>query len=178
MKTLLILIALSLVSTSWAQSPDERRAERMRQREALHQKMFQALQGDNLDRSLRDMEKMMNEMMSDMQMDMQEFNFSSRTSALTPFTYDWRMNEKGRSLVITPQSKETKLDVKVENQLLTIQSNMKQGEAKRIMSVPQDCDPDRVKMEEKDGNLVLFFPFKSKESGLKPLSGGKNDVQT
>jgi hypothetical protein len=178
MKPLLLYVAMVVSLSSTADDPRQRHFERLRQREELHQKMFQALRGHDLESSMLEMEKMMNEMMSDLHSDMQGFSAFSAPSFQAPFRYDWRMNDVGRSLVITPSSKETKLDVKVENQLLTIQSIMKNGEAKKIMSVPPDCDADKVKMEEKDGNLVLFFPFKSKDSDLKPLPGAKDDVQT
>lgn len=149
--------------------------KRMRMREEMHRRMMKKLlKGNGPDQDLfSDMEKFMDEIMTD------SFNGFSSFSRTTSENYklEWTETKAGRTLLITPDSPEQKLDINVSNGFIEIKGRKEHKTSNgafysnfaNSFNVPGDCDPGKVKMEEKDGKILMHFPFKTvKAVDIKP----------
>jgi HSP20 family molecular chaperone IbpA len=150
--------------------------KKLKMREEMHRRLLdKLLHGVGSDQDMfSDMEKMMEEMMKE--------SFSGFSSSLTisgdaQFKMEWSESKAGRTLEITPKDPEQQLDINISNGLITIQGKAKSevGGAVTLsnfsnsLSVPSDCDASKVKMDHKDGKLLVQFPFlKTKEVEVKP----------
>ncbi len=163
--------------------------KQMELREELHRKMIENLfHGTHDDQLFKDMEKLMDDAMKD--------SFGAGTSSFSysfgaqNFETDWQESEAGRTLFITPQSKDQKLDINVQQGMVTIKgksetktpNGTKVSDFQNSFSIPQDCDSTKVKMDQKNGKIVMFFPWKTlkKEVPEKneriPLPKAESDV--
>lgn len=182
MKNLILILLLSLTQISWAQNTLEERMQRYNQ---FHQKLREQMLKGFDDKSIEDMNRMVDEMMDQSMRDFPSMGLSRFSSGLN---LSWNERKDGRELIIIPKSKEDKLDVQVQNQLITIKTTKTEGnshsESSHAQNVPADCDADGVKMEAREGGLVMFFPWKkglaprnvNPESERKPLKPKKKDI--
>jgi len=69
--------------------------------------------------------------------------------------------------VITPKDPKQQLDIDVKGSLITIKGTTENKNSNgsfvssfsNSFSVPQDCDGAKVGMEQKDGKILVFFPY-------------------
>jgi HSP20 family molecular chaperone IbpA len=165
MYVVLICIFLSIfwAATAFTQKP----APDPRQRyEDLHRKMIENLfYGTHDDKVFEDMEKLMEDSLKDFGMDMNSFTYSLGAQN---FQSEWQESNSGRTLLITPQTKDQKLDINVEKEMVTVKGKSERKTRNGIVSsdfqnsfsIPEDCDSTKVKMDQKDGKIVMFFPWK------------------
>lgn len=166
--------------------------KRLQMREEMHKRMIdKLLLGVGPDKDMfKDMEKFMDEVMSD-----SFTGFDSFTqSPIENFGMEWQETTKGRTLVITPKTPEQQLDINVNNGLVIIKGKLEQKSPNGIsvsnfsnsFNVPEDCDPSKVKMDQKDGKILVQFPYHKAnklktipkaEPELKPIGPSDNDVQ-
>lgn len=166
--------------------------KRMKLREEMHRRMMdKLLHGIGPDQDMfSDLESMMDEMMRD------SFASGGQTSFATlggsNFSSVWTESSSGRTFVITPKDPQQKLDINVNNGTITIKGKAERktsngisvSEFSNTFSVPGDCDPGRVKMDQKDGKILMHFPFhtstkqvpKSPEKRT-PVAPSKDDVE-
>lgn len=141
--------------------------KRLRMREEMHRRMMEKLMnGIGPDHGMfSDMESFLDEVMSD------SFSGSSGFSRKTSRNYrmDWAENKEGRTLIITPKGPEQKLDINVKDGLITIEGKTEEKTAtgtssasfKNSFNVPGDCDDSKVKIDQKDGKILVAFPYKT-----------------
>jgi HSP20 family molecular chaperone IbpA len=196
MKRMYVILGVFLLALLWAFSgftqkqdpPTDPIARHMQLREELHRKMLNNLFHGTHDEDLfRDMEKLMDDAMKDSFSDMSSFSYSFGAQN---FETEWTESESGRTLYITPQSPEQKLDINVEKNMVTIKGKTENktpngtsiSDFQNSFSIPQDCDSSKVKMDQESGKIVMFFPWKTakKESPKKqdrvPLPKDESDV--
>jgi len=172
----LIIIFVTIISMmafgqkSQQDSRQAARQEAMRLREELHRRLLNHLfhGTGTTDDVFKDMDSLFEDVMSDMGED-----FSSGGSKNYEMT--WTESKEGRSLLLSPQDKNQKLEINVEQGMVSIKGNnqVKTPNGTSISSfshsysVPGDCDWTRVKILEKEGKIVLSFPYKSLDSAPK-----------
>lgn len=164
--------------------------KRMRMREEMHRRMMEKLlKGNGPDQDLfSDMEKFMDEIMTD------SFNGFSSFSRTTSENYkiEWTESKSGRTLIITPDSPDQKLDINVSNGFIEIKGKREHkisngafySNFSNRFNVPGDCDEKKLKMEQKDGKILMHFPYravravdiKPKEERI-PVAPSETDVQ-
>ncbi len=173
--TVILLLILSSL-TVFGQKRDTRDADlarikkHMEMREELHRKMLENLMHGRHDENLfGEMEKLFEETMKEAGAT-SSFSFTMGQNVET----EWQENEKGRTLLITPQTKDQKLDINVNGGMVTIKGTSENVNFQNSFSVPQDCDSGKVKMDQKEGKIVMFFPWLSLER--KPMPKTKSDV--
>lgn len=141
--------------------------KRMQLREEMHRRMMDKLmKGVGPDKDMfKDMEQFMDEVMSD---SFSGFDSFTRTTAQN-YKMEWSETSSGRTLTITPKSSEQQLDINVENGFVVIKGKAEHKTPNGVsvsnfsnsFNVPADCDPAKVKMDSKDGKILLNFPFVS-----------------
>lgn len=166
--------------------------KRMKMREEMHRRMMdKLLHGIGPDQDMfSDMESMMEEMMKDSFASGGMSSFSS----IGPSNYmsEWQESTSGRTLIITPRDPKQQLDISINNGFVTIKGKVEKKSPNGIsvsdfsnsFSVPGDCDAGRVKMDQKDGKILMHFPFhtstkqvpKSKPERV-PVPPSKDDVE-
>ena len=182
MKKLIFIFVLCITQVALAQNSQE---ENLRRYNQLHQKLREQMLKGFDDSSIEEMNRMVDEMMDRAMRDFPSMGLSRFSSGLN---LSWNERKDGRELIIIPKSKEDKLDVQVQNQLITIKTTKTEGnshsESSHAQNVPVDCDADGVKMEARKGGLVMFFPWKkgqaprstNPEPERKPLKPQKKDI--
>jgi hypothetical protein len=162
---------------------------RMQLREELHKRMRDhLLLGMGQDQDMfKDLEQMMEEALSDSMSQIDQIG-----GGLSPFKMEWSESQSGRTLVVTPQSPEQKINIDVNATMITIKSESQAKSQHSVSSsamsnsfpVPDDCDGTKVKMDHKDSKFLLVFPFKTVKSiqrpvkeERKPLPPSDQDVQ-
>lgn len=198
---LLIFVALFSVGTILAQqvfktsdnSHDQlrnklRHENRLRKRQEMHQRMLEKLlHGNGPDQDMfKDMEEFMDEAMRD--------TFStSHFAQIQNYKTEWKETSTGRILEITPKSPSQQLDINVSNGFVVIKENIETKTANgssissssNSFNVPEDCDPGKVKMETREGKIVMEFPYavakklelKKVPDNRKPLAPTEQDIQ-
>jgi len=166
----------------------DRIRKHMELREELHRKMLDNLMSGKHDEDLfRDMENLFEDAMKDSLGGRGSFNFSYGAQN---FETEWQESSSGRTLLITPQSKDQKLDINVQNEMVTIKGKSENktpngvtvSDFQNSFSIPQDCDSSKVKMDQKNGKIVMFFPWKAvkktspKKEERSPLPKADSDV--
>jgi len=167
--------------------------KRFKMREEMHRRMMEKLlKGTGSNEELfKDMEQFLDEVMSD---SFSGFDSFTRTTAQN-YKMEWSETKEGRTLEITPKSKDQVLDINVSNGLVIIkgktetksQSGTSVSSFSNSFNIPGDCDPSKVKMNQKDGKILVQFPFwnsneitekqKKDSNGRKPVRPSKDDVQ-
>ena len=158
--------------------PSDLMEKRFKMREEMHRRMMdKLLHGIGPDQ--------------DMFSDMEEMLTDSVTGK-SHFKMLWLENPSGRTLEITPQSPDQKLDIDITNGSINIkgksetksQSGVSYSQFSNSFNVPGDCDSSRVKMEQKDGKILIQFPYvQPKKVAPKPqkdrvpIRPSDNDVQ-
>ncbi len=169
----------------------DRMKRRMELREEMHKRMRdKLLHGIGPDQDMfKDLEKMMEETMAD------SFSqFDQLTSVSSQFQSEWTESKTGRTLVITPKDPNQKMNIDVNASMVTIKGESTQNQNgssysssfSNSFSVPDDCDGSRVKMDQKEGKLLIQFPFKSakavalppkQDNQRKPIPKSEGDVE-
>ena len=162
--------------------------KRLQLREEIHRRMMEKLMnGNGSDEDMfKDLEKMAEELMNDSFTGMDSF-----APTTSNFQMEWSETTGGRTLSITPKTPEQKLDINVNNGMITIKGTAEQksqygssvSEFNNSFNVPGDCDPTKVKMDQKNGKILLNFPFRTAKSiqkkpqdQRKPLPKSEDDV--
>lgn len=115
-------------------------------------------------------------------------SFAPRTSN---FSAEWTETKEGRTLVITPKTPDQQLDINVQNGMVTIKgkteektdTGMSSMSFNNSFSVPGDCDASKVKMDQKNGKILVQFPFYSAKAvqvpknNRRPLPPSEGDVE-
>lgn len=192
---LLILGALSTCLAQFSTPPNEpqkfdRQKRRAELREEMHRRMRdKLLRGIGPDQDLfKDMEQMFEDSMND--------SFSSfdsiAGSSSSAFSTEWLETGAGKTLVITPKDPHQQLDIDVKNGMVTIKGKAESKENNssfvssfsNSFSIPGDCDPDKVKTLQKDGKIMLEFPYREmkkvttpKKEERKPLPPAEGAVE-
>jgi HSP20 family molecular chaperone IbpA len=154
----------------------EQLEKKLKLRQEMHRRMLdKLLHGIGPDQDMfSDMEKMMEEMMNE---SLSGFSSSMAISGDSQFKMEWSESKTGRTLQITPKTPEQELDINVANGMITIQGKAKSESQGRVsysnfsnsLSVPADCDASRVKIDQKEGKLLVQFPYlKAKAIEIKP----------
>ncbi len=154
-----------------------RQENRLRMRGEMHRRMMEKLlHGSGPDQDMfQDMEQFMDEAMSDA--------FSIHSNVIRQnYKTEWKETSAGRTLEIIPASPSQQLDIKVSDGFVVINTKETSGNSVSSSSssfnVPQDCDPAKVKMETKDGKIVMQFPYlvAKRLDNRKPVAPSKQDV--
>lgn len=164
----------------------------MELREELHKRMRDTLfNGFLRDEDLfSDMEKLFEDAMSD---SFSSFGPRMGFSSISNYQTNWHEDKSGRTLVIIPKEKNQNLDITVEKGFVTIKGKIetKSGQSSSISSfsnsfnVPSDVDWGKVKMDQKDGKILVHFPWKDLKTIEKkprnderiPLPPSESDVE-
>jgi HSP20 family molecular chaperone IbpA len=175
---------------SFAQNPsDDGLRKRMELREEMHKRIRDKLiYGIGPDQDMfKDIEQMFEESMAE--------SFSGLSVRSSAFQSEWTENSSGRTLIITPQSPEQKLNIDVNSSMITIKGESVQknngstvsSSFSNSFSVPEDCDGSRVQMDQKDGKILVYLPYRSSKTQMpeiklkkperKPLPPSSDDVQ-
>lgn len=183
-------ISQTVQSTPPTRQPFDRAKRRMELREEMHRRMRAKIfhnQGPDQD-MFKDMESEMEAVMADSfgSMDQLKENYSN-------FKSEWSESAEGRVLTLTPQSPEQKLNIDVNATVITIKGESVQKTATSSVSssftnsfpVPGDCDGTKVKMSQKDGNIVMVLPYKVAPKTVKtpakeirkPLPPNAGDIE-
>ena len=163
---------------------------RMELREEMHKRMRdKLLLGIGPDQDMfKDLEQMFEDTMTD------SFSgFDQLGGARSNFHSEWQESKTGRTLVITPQSPEQKLNIDVNATVISIKGESRQQNGGTTISssftnsfpVPDDCDGSRVKMDQIDGKLLVQFPYKKMKSipapptkeERRPIPPSESDIQ-
>lgn len=175
----LILISFSAL----AQHDTEGREKIMKMRLEMHRRMMEKLiNGNGPDDGLfNDMEQMMNDIMKD-----SFTGFDSYSHRPINFKHQWKESTTGRTMEIIPNTPEQQLDINVANNMITIKGKTEIKTANGIQSsnftnsfsVPGDVEAGKMKMDLKDGKILVFFPYwKPTENKRKPVAPSEKDVQ-
>lgn len=151
----------------------DRMKRRMELREEMHRRMRdKLLHGIGPDQDLfKDIEQMFEDSMSDAFSGLDQFQIDSDN-----FKSEWMESKTGRTLVIIPKEKDQKLNIDVSDAAITIKGETQHKTATSTYSstfsnsfpVPDDCDGTKVKMDQKDGKILVQFPFKTGKSVTTP----------
>lgn len=146
------------------QDLSEQMQKRLELREEMHRRMMdKLLRGIGPDQDLfKGMEQMFEESMSD-----SLFSIDTFRSGPSAFASEWVADEKGRTLIITPKDAKQQLDIDVKGQLITIKGKTERSSQNgsfvssfsNSFSVPDDCDGTQVKMDQKEGKILVHFPY-------------------
>ena len=186
MKWWLVILLNIFVVQAFAMTPEERAIRRAELRQQMRERMLNGF-GDDPERTMREMERMMDDLVRDSMREIQNLQMQGFSSG-DPLSMgvrggvmtEWTEDKDGRILTVSPDKPETKMDVQVLNGIVTIKSEVTTPNSKnqftRTQLVPGDCNGDRVRMDTKDGKLILHFPWKSSvkptEKDRKPLKPG------
>jgi HSP20 family molecular chaperone IbpA len=198
MKRMYVTLGIILIALVWAvaalsqmgSSPDtaksqgfDRMKRRMELREEMHRRIRDKLihgRGDDQN-MFKDLEQEFEETMSESFSGLPQFSQGS-----SQFQSEWLETKAGRTLAINPKDQNQKINIDVNASVITIKGESQEKSANGTFSsafsnsfpVPDDCDGTRVKMNSKDGKLLVEIPFKAlKQEVRKPLPASKGDVQ-
>lgn len=193
---LLIFWAGTLLGQQSSRPVDDQESDsmekRLKMREEMHRRMMdKLLNGIGSDEDLfSDMEKFMDEVMTDSFNGLHSF---SRTTSQN-YQIEWTESGAGRTLSITPKTPEQQLDINVADGLITIKGKSEHKTPHGVsysnfsnsFNVPGDCDPSKVKMDQKEGKILVHFPYRNvkavdinppEKDERKPLPPSEGDVQ-
>ncbi len=126
----------------------------MEMREQIHKRIRDhLLNGTGSDEDIfKDMESLFSDVMSDM----------GSLNIQTPKSFDmaWTESQHGRTLLISPKTKDQRLEISVVKDMITIKGGSINSSFTSSYSVPGDCDASKVKMLQKDGKILMNFPYK------------------
>ena len=178
-----LLALLLITSQSFGQHDTEGREKIMKMRMEMHRRMMEKLiNGNGPDDGLfNDMEQMMNDIMKD-----SFTGFDSYAHRPQNFKSQWKESTTGRTLEIIPNTPDQQLDINVANNMITIKgkTEVKTANGDQVsnftnsFSVPGDVEAGKMKMDLKDGKILVFFPYwKPTENKRKPVAPSDKDVQ-
>ena len=198
MKRMYVTLGIILIALVWAvaalsqmgSSQDmaksqgfDRMKRRMELREEMHRRIRDKLingRGDDQN-MFKDLEQEFEDTMSESFSGLGHF-----TQGSAEFESEWLESKSGRTLVITPKNQNQKINIDVNALVISIKGESHEKSANgtfttafsKSFPVPDDCDGAKVKMNSKDGKLLVEIPFKVlKQEVRKPLPAAKGDVQ-
>ena len=201
MKRMYVTLAVIFIALVWAVSaitqtpsrqPFDRMKRRMELREEMHRRIRDKLiNGGSADQDMfKDLEQELEETMAD--------TFSGIGQLSNPsakYTSEWLETKSGRTLVITPKDPNQKINIDVNASAITVKGEIIEKTATTSFTtvfnnsfpVPDDCDGTKVKMDAKDGKLLVVLPYKTfkavtippkaTQPERKPLPPAEGDVQ-
>lgn len=109
--------------------------------------------------------------------------FDTLTPTSQNFEMSWQDSKEGRTLILSPKDEKQRLDINIENGMVSVQGKVekKTSHGSSISSfsnsfnVPSDCDASKVQMDQKDGKIHVFFPYK-KEAVAAPTPNGRRPI--
>lgn len=156
------LTALSQMGPKTVDDPFDQMKRRMELREEMHRRIVDKLMnGVGSDENLfKDLEQEFEDLRP---------NSFSQLKPSANFTSEWLESKSGRTLVITPKDPEQKMNIDVNATQITIKGEVQHKTANSTYSssftnsfpVPSDCDGSKVKMDSKDGKLLVELPYKT-----------------
>lgn len=150
---------------SSTRQPFDRIKRRAELREEMHRRIREMLINGKGDQQnlFKDLEQEFEDTMTD--------SFSGFDPAVieSNFKSEWMQNKLGRTLAITPKDPNQKINIDVNATVITIKGESQQQTGTSTISsafinsfpVPDDCDGTKVKMNSKDGKILVELPFKS-----------------
>lgn len=118
--------------------------------------------------------------------------FDTLTPTSQNFEMSWQESKEGRTLILTPKDEKQRLDINIENGMVSVQGKVekKTSHGSSISSfsnsfnVPMDCDASKVQMDQKDGKIHVFFPYKkgavaipNPPNGRRPIPPSDEDIE-
>lgn len=208
MKRMYVTLAIMLSLLLWAVTgfgqkkvprttdrPEDSFQQKLQLRDEIHRRMMnKLLHGMGPDEDLfKDLEQMMDESMKDSFSGFDSLDSIDSIGGRLSSSYqaEWQESDLGRTLVLTPQSPEQQLDINVQNNLVTIKGKKEvksaQGSSQtsfaNSFSVPADCDGARVKIQQKDGKILIELPYRQakkvsspRKEERTPIKPDKSDV--
>lgn len=146
-------------------APFDRQKRRAELREEMHRRIRDMLingRGDQQD-LFKDLEQELEDTMAD------SFSGLDQSLVVSNLKSEWTETKQGRTLVITPKDQNQKINIDVNATVITIKGETQQQSATTTSSstfinsfpVPDDCDGTRVKMDSRDGKILVVLPYKS-----------------
>jgi HSP20 family molecular chaperone IbpA len=179
MYVILLIIVLGFIGMVYAigqtqsqtkpQSPTRQPFDRIKRRAELREEMHRRIRemlingkGDQQN-LFKDLEQEFEDTMTD------SFSGFDQGVVESNFKSEWTQNTHGRTLVITPKDPSQKINIDVNAALITIKGESQKQTATSTISsafinsfpVPDDCDGTKVKMNSRDGKILVELPFKS-----------------
>ncbi|MGE3611083.1 MAG: Hsp20 family protein [Bacteriovoracaceae bacterium] len=165
---ILFLSAATVVGQKMSPESDfDRIKRRMELREEMHRRMLNKLfNGVGPDQDMfKDMEEILEE----------EAGLPS-ISMTSTYETEWQEGPQGKILVVKPKNKDQQLDINVSGELVTIsgKNEVKSSSGTSVssfsnsFSIPEDCDGSRVKIDQKDGKILVSFPYRKVKTISKP----------
>lgn len=189
---LLLSFSLSVLAQGPGQDSQKEALKRaLEMREQIHRRLmehlFNGTPGKD-DEIFKDMEALFEDVMSGMRGNFQDLAGDSKA-----YDMAWTESREGRTLLLSPHDKKQRLEINVEKGMVTIKgqkeekvgNNSSVSSFSHIYSVPNDCDWTRVKMLEKEGKILMTFPYKTSKSAppqkkekneRKPVGPSEDDV--
>ena len=169
-----------IITTEQVPQGFDRAKRRMELREEMHKRMRdKILHGIGPDQDLfQDMGQMFEDSMGDI-------------GETQHFEMNWVESPEGRTLTVIPKDKKQQLDIDVRQGAVTIKGKVEKkltngtsvSNFSNMVSIPEDCDETKVKMDQKEGRILITFPFKEikkviipKIPDRRPLSPSGEDV--
>lgn len=192
--TLIIIFSVLLWAITGFSLPDNKNKttkvpadsiqRRMELREEMHRRMMQQLFSDKApDEDLfKDMEQMFNDSMAEAFTQLQQLD---QLTSQENFKLEWLEDSTGRTMAITPQSPEQKLDINVQKGVIIIKGQREQKSAQgssftnftNSFPVPDDCDGSKVKMEQQGEKILIKLPYRTTvKDERRPIPASEEDV--
>jgi len=174
------LLTLILSFNSFSQNPDlERMRKRMEMHEEIHRRIREKLiNGRGSD---TDLFQGVDEMFESLMNDRAGSGFRPRPEfaiASDTYTSEWKSDEKGKTLILTPKDPKNQLDINVKDQMVTIKSKTETTESSSVFPVPQECDGSKVQMKSVNNSIHLVFPFRAAiKIERRPLQKNSGDIE-
>jgi HSP20 family molecular chaperone IbpA len=162
-----IFLILAFSAGAFADQRGDQIKRREEIREEVHQRIRDMLLNGKADDPdmFKDLEEELGSLMSDSFSGLNQL----RDGNASNYKSEWLETKLGRTLAITPKDQNQKINIDVNATVITIKGESQQKTATSVYSsaftnsfpVPDDCDGTRVKMNSKDGKLLIELPFKS-----------------
>ena len=180
----------SIPSQGQSRQPFDRMKRRMELREEMHRRIREKLlHGRGADQDLfKDLEQQFDDTMAD------SLSGLSQMESVSNFKSEWLEDQGSRTLVITPMDQKQKINIDVNANVITIKGESQEKTSTSTYAsaftnsfpVPVDCDGTKVKMDTKDGKLLVVLPYKTMKANpisppvnkeRQPLPPSESDVQ-
>jgi len=172
----IFLIVFSLITLfAFGQKEENTRREKyekaLKMREELHRRLFDHLFRGSLanDDIFKDMDSLFEDALSNV-----DSNFLGPRS--NNYEMAWSESKDGRTLLLAPKNKDQKLEINVEEGMIQIKGQNEEkteygtsvSSFSNAFSVPDDCDWKRVKILEKEGKILISFPYVTNKNIPEP----------
>lgn len=194
-----LLLILTYSLSVFGQNPKDKRQDSIKRamelREQLHRRLmdhlFKGTPGSQ-DEIFKDMEALFQDVMKDMNSDFGGFgDLDSFTGGNKSYDMAWTESAEGRTLLLSPKDTKQPLEINVEKGMISIKGKQEEktphgtsvSSFSHSYSIPGDVDGSKVKMLEKDGKIMMSFPYRKGEQPQKmklperrPVDPGPGEV--